>query len=414
MENIKPLNVVHVLYQSIPNISGSSTRSYDIVSSQIKIGLKPTILTSPFQQGKNVMYGYEIIEGVNYYRTYNNNKNQEVSETGNKFIKRIFKLFSVFGFYSKIKKVALENKADIIHSHAMFFCGIPSFFVARKLNIPHVYEVRSLWEERKKDANSKSLFVKLEYKVLRFLETYTMKKSNHVIAINENLRLDIIKRGINPKKISVIPNAVNIDFIESQKTKKNDKSINDSSFVIGYIGSISPIEGLDNLVKVVKRLNAKNNDIKLFIYGSGKEDEITKLRGVISEDNNIQLKGSIVRADIYKAYNEVSIIVNPRVKSKLTDSVTPLKPLEAMGFEKIVIASDVGGMKELIENNKTGFLYPSEDIQALEDVIEKVHKLKENDLLEIKSNALKYVREHRSWDANAKLYYSIYRKLIGR
>lgn len=408
--SIDKTKVLHVMYQSIPNISGSSTRSFDIVSTQKKIGLEPIVITSPFQKGEKTMSGYEYIKGIQYYRTYSNNSREEVSENGNNIFTRIKKMMRVVGFYNKIKTVAKENNVHLIHSHAMFFCGLPSILVARKLKIPHVYEVRSLWEERKKDSNKGKLFVKIEHTILRSLETLTMKNSDAVIAINNNLRDNILNRGVKPEKLHVIQNAVNMDFIEQKKLETSD---NQNLNVLGYIGSISPIEGLDDLVRVIQLMNTtRTHKLKLLIFGSGKNSEIEKLQKLIGNDNNIELKGSINRNEIHQAYNQVSVIVNPRKKSKLTDSVTPLKPLEAMGFEKIVIASNVGGMKELIEDNNTGFLFLADDLNDLEKTIEKVMSLDEKKLTELKFKALNYIQNERSWEANAEIYNSIYKELI--
>ncbi len=407
------MKVLHVFYQSYPNISGSSTRSYDIVHSQLKEGIEPIILTSPFQKGFSIQYGPEEIEDLIYYRTYNNKKNQEVSENGNNLIQRIGKLFSILTFYFEIKKIAKLHKVDVIHSHAMFFCGLPSILVARKLKIPHLYEVRSLWEERKRNLNPKNIFVKFEYYVIKYLESLTMKNSDHVIVINKNLEQDLIARKIDKNKISVIHNAVNFDFILKQKSKYEVVEDNQKRSVLGYIGSISPIEGLDDLISVVKDLNEELDvKIQLLIFGGGKQSEISKITQLISDDKNITFCGNIPRNEIYKAYQKVDIIVNPRKKSKLTDSVTPLKPLEAMGFEKLVLASDVGGMKELIEDKLTGFLFKSGSQESLKLEILNILNLSNSEYLKIKKAALENVTNLRSWNANARNYLKIYKLVI--
>lgn len=406
------MKVLHVFYQSYPNISGSSTRSYDIVHSQSNEGIEPIIITSPFQKGLTIQYGAEKIEGLTYYRTYNNKKNLEVSETGNNLIKRIIKFLSVLGFYYEIKKVAKKHKVDIIHSHAIFFCGIPSILVARRLKIPHIYEVRSLWEERKKNLNPKNLFIKVEYYFVKFLETMTMKKSDHIVVINKNLKEDLIKRKIDKNKITEIHNAVNLDFINNQKIKCEIVKQEIKTKTIGYIGSISPIEGLDDLIKVIKNINESlDKKLQLHIFGGGKDSEVNKIKELTIKDQNIIYYGNIQRNEIYKAYKKIDIIVNPRKKSKLTDSVTPLKPLEAIGFEKIVIASNVGGMKELISDNITGFLFEADNQESLKKVILKVLSLSNSECLKIKNEALNYVIKQRSWKSNAFNYYNLYKSL---
>ena len=92
----------------------------------------------------------------------------------------------------------------------------------------------------------------------------------------------------------------------------------------------------------------------------------------------------------------------------MTNSVTPLKTLEAMAYKKLVIASDVGGMKELIQDN-TGILFKSGDLSELEKALLKV--LERDDLNYIIDNAYNYINKQRNWYHNAKLYKKLYSEL---
>lgn len=405
------LKVLHVLYQSEPNISGSSTRSKDIVQSQKRGGLNPVIITSPFQQGLLTNFGEEVIEDIIYHRTYSGMENEVVSETGSNFSTRVRKLIRNLNFYSEIKKVTLKHKPHIIHAHAMFFCAIPSILIGRKLKIPVIYEVRSLWEERKKDSQPKNKLVFAEYKILRALETFCMRKSDKVIAINSNLLEEISGRGIRKEKIACIQNAVDLNFIRKQKEQLPANPNQTDKLRFGYIGSISPIEGLDLLIECFKTTPSLQNH-ELLIYGGGKESEIEKLKIFAKSCSNIKIMGSLTRNQIYKAYKEIDVVVNPRVKSKITDSVTPLKPLEAMAFEKIVIASNVGGMKELIKHNHTGYLFEAGNVQELKRTLIKIIALNALEKQTILKNALEYIREERSWMSNAERYSIIYQNLL--
>ena len=297
---------------------------------------------------------------------------------------------------------------DVIHAHAMFFCAIPAVIIGKKLNVPVVYEIRSLWEERNKEKFKGSMSARLQYRVIRIIESYSMKKSSAVVVINKGLQENLIDRGIDEEKITIVQNGVNIKFIENQKLKFT-KSTNPEYLNIGYIGSLSPIEGLDNLINIVIKMNQKathSKKIRLLIYGSGVYKEI--LVRIAKNDENIQFKGSLKREDIYKAYEEIDVIVNPRIKSKLTDSVTPLKPLEAMCFEKPVIASNVGGMKELIDHNVTGFLFDAERPAEINQLLNSFVGLSEKKLEKVVSEALEYVKNERSWDSNALIYKKVY------
>ena len=141
------MKVLHILYQSLPNISGSSIRSRDILNNQLKIGIKPIVVTSPFQNPMINGKSFEEIDGIKYYRTFSNN-NELVKENETSFFIKIKKFFRIISFSIKVYRIAKKEKIDVIHAHAMFFCAIAGKITSIILNKPLIYEVRSLWEER--------------------------------------------------------------------------------------------------------------------------------------------------------------------------------------------------------------------------------------------------------------------------
>lgn len=401
------LKVLHVLYQSLPDRAGSSIRSRDIVASQKSLGILPVVISSPFQKSTTPGVLEEKIEGISYYRTYSGNDDEVVSENDSRLMVKLRKFFRLFGFVKQLKNLVADQKPDVIHAHATFFCGLSAAYVGKKNGIPVVYEVRSLWEERQLKGKP-SLKAKLQVALIRKLEYRAMRKAQLVIPINKNLKKNILERGIPEAKLSMIPNAVNLDRIPELKEKKG------SIFTFAYIGSISPIEGLDDLCKQIARMNEEAYSCQLLIYGGGvaktELEELTKQHQWL----NIHFMGSINPSDVYLAYEKVDVIVNPRTPSKITHSVTPLKPLEAMGYQKLVLASDVGGMKELIEDQKTGFLFEASNN---EDLYQKLCYIYNNwektqGFAHIKTQALDYVRKEKSWKANAASYLKLYQSLI--
>jgi len=385
------MKVLHILYQSLPNISGSSIRSRDILNNQLKIGIEPIVITSPFQNPKRHGDSVEEIDGVKYYRTFSNN-NELVNENKSSFFLQIKKFFRIVKFTLKVFKIAKKEQVDVIHAHAMFFCAIAGKITSIALNKPLIYEVRSLWEERFK---RKKIFNYLIFSFVTFLETFCMFLADHIIAINQNLKTELQKRlMLKKRKITVVENAVDLDRIIISKNNR-------SELVFGYIGTLSPIEGLDLLINVFKKLEIPN---KLLIFGSGVEKE--ELKKLSKGYNNILFKGKMSSSEIFNAYNQIDVVVNPRKSSYLTNSVTPLKTLEAMAYKKLVLTSDVGGMKELIKDNINGILFKSGSHTELEKALIKI--LDRDDLYEIIDNAYDYIYKQRNWYHNAKLYKKLY------
>jgi glycosyltransferase involved in cell wall biosynthesis len=400
------LKVLHVLYQSLPDRAGSSIRSRDIVASQKLVGLEVVVLTSPFQKPETAGERVELIEEIKYYRSYSGAENETVSEKDSSFGVKLKKFLRLFAFVKQLKEIALEEEVDVLHAHATFFCGLSAAYVGRKLGIPVVYEVRSLWEERQLKSKP-GIKTRLQVGLIRRLETLSMKRASHVIPINKNLLDNVKQRGISNQKLTMVPNAVNLDRIPKLEEKKHDQ------LHFAYIGSLSPIEGLEDLCRQIHRMRTEGKNCGLLIYGGGVSEEV--LKKLIEEEQleGIQMMGSVQPAEVYKAYQEVQVIVNPRIPSKITHSVTPLKPLEAMGYQKLVLASDVGGMKELIQDQKTGFLFEAGNPEALYRQLCFIYDQWDQTgaFQQIKSQALSYVREHKSWRANAEIYLALYKQL---
>jgi glycosyltransferase involved in cell wall biosynthesis len=120
--------------------------------------------------------------------------------------------------------------------------------------------------------------------------------------------------------------------------------------------------------------------------------------------------GRIPHDEIRQYYAAMDLLVYPRSSSVLTETVTPLKPLEAMAQGKLVLASNVGGHRELITDGLTGLLFPPDDPRALADAIRGAAA--RLDAQAIRENARQFVRQQRTWPHSVAGYAEIYRSLI--
>ena len=403
------MKILHILYQSIPNTAGSSIRSRDIVYAQKEIGLTPVVITVPFQPPIKKGAQIEFIDGIKYYRTYNHNTNQQLSEEEKGIIVKISKLLNIIPFLYKLYKVVKKENIDILHAHATFFCGISAWIVSILLNRKYVYEVRSLWDERQKSFYANSHIKMNIIKLITFVEVFTMKQAKKVICINESLRESLIVKGIEEQKISVIRNAVNLAFITANTEVNVLKKENDE-LVFGYIGSLGVIEGLEDLVMTFHSLYLSGIKNRLLIFGKGEIVE-KRLRGLIDENHikNVFIKGEIPSSQIATAYADIDIIVNPRKKNTLTDTVTPLKPIEAMLYRKLVIISNAKGLIEICSGN--AIVSEGTEIQHIKRAIHRVLKMSQIERFNMINEAFRYVKENHDWSINVKNYLQLYKQL---
>ncbi|EPE2684891.1 hypothetical protein AKH15_17700 [Vibrio parahaemolyticus] len=392
------MKVLHVLYTYLPDVTGSSIRSEGILKGQISNGIDVVVVTSPFQRGYRE--DFDIINDVKVYRTYNNNEDLEASEKKKNIKNRIKKLISILGFSIKVYKIAKRENVDFIHAHSMFFCGLSAFVCSKILKIGFVYEYRSIWEER---FDSVKFIDKLQIKIIRFLETLSMRLADKVVVLNEGLRKNVIDRGVLPDKVVVVPNAVSDELFLEAKSISFPKTI--KSF--GYVGNFSHIEGLDLLLKAFLDAFPRNDfsDCKLTFHGKG--PYLNDLKELIdkADDGRISIAGPFERGDIIDVYKSLDCVVIPRRKLKICDVVTPLKPLEAMVFGRLVIGSNCGGIVEVCSSERNAVFFEADSIKSLSSSMRKQY---ENFNLSIAKNGRDFVESNRNWSDVAKLYFDVY------
>jgi glycosyltransferase involved in cell wall biosynthesis len=146
------------------------------------------------------------------------------------------------------------------------------------------------------------------------------------------------------------------------------------------------------------------------VGGGRQEAELKRMAKELGVEDKVIFVGRVKHDDIKKYYSIVDAFVYPRISKRITELVTPLKPLESMAMEKIVLGSDVGGIKELVTNGQTGFLFEKENV---DDLVDKMLYIAQNlsSLDPMRKNARKYVVEERNWFKICHRYLNIYKEL---
>src|SRR5690606_28617170 len=136
--------------------------------------------------------------------------------------------------------------------------------------------------------------------------------------------------------------------------------------VLGFVGSFYAYEGLDLLVQAFASLSAQRSDLMLLLVGGGPQEQALKAQvAQLGLLDKVIFSGRVPHDEVSGHYALIDILAYPRRSMRLTELVTPLKPLEAMAQGKIFVASDVGGHKELIDDGRTGTLFKADDEAAL-------------------------------------------------
>jgi PEP-CTERM/exosortase A-associated glycosyltransferase len=395
------MRILHVLDHSIPLHSGYTFRTLSILKEQRARGWETFHVTGSKQGPAEA--AEDRVDGWRFYRT--------APGIGRLARLPVLNQLAVIDTLTRrLRQVAHTVKPDVLHAHSPALNAIAALRVGRELGIPVVYEVRAFWEDAAVDHGTSSENG-LRYRLTRAMETYALKRVAAVTTICEGLRGDIVKRGLRPEKVTVIPNAVNIeDFTVGQPadTALAKQLGLDGKHVLGFIGSFYAYEGLPVLLRALPLMLARDPDVRVLLVGGGPQDqELKALAAELGIDNQVIFTGRVPHDQVQLYYNLVDVLVYPRLKMRLTDLVTPLKPLEAMAQGRLVAASDVGGHRELIDDEKTGVLFTAGDPAALAEKVIALLQAPER-WPALRQAARHFVETERHWRASVARYEAVY------
>ena len=396
------MRILHIFDHSIPLHSGYTFRSLAILKGQQDLGYETIHLTSPKHfayQGDDLE---EQVDGFHFYRT-----KADIGLIDK--LPVINQLAVIKATKKRIDNILNIEKVDVIQAHSPCLNGLAALWSAKKYNIPIVYEMRASWEDAAVNHGT-CKEGDLRYRLSRALETYVLKKADAITTICEGLKIDIMDRGINEEKITVIPNGVDINSFSCNEIPDElllQQLDLTGNAVLGFIGSFYEYEGLALLIEALPDILKSRPKIKLLLVGGGIQEKFLKEKvQELDLKDNVIFVGRVAHDEINKYYNLVDIFVYPRLSMRLTEIVTPLKPLEAMAQGRLVIASDIGGHREMIKNGKNGLLFEADNKN---DLVEKVLQMmtQQNKWQKFKDNARKYVEEQRSWKTCIRGYQNV-------
>ena len=395
------MRILHVLYHSLPLQSGYVFRTLGILGAQRGFGWETVQLTSPRNNAGTPPV--ETVDGWTFHRT----AKPSAPFAGRPVARELLEMRAVA---ARLRAVIAETRPDIVHAHSPVLNGLPALWAARRAGLPLVYEVRGLWEDAAVDLGH-AREGDLRYRTTRWLETWLLRRADAVVTLCEAMRAEIAGRGVPAERIAVVPNG--IDPAHFSAPRPRDAALAErlglaGRTVLGFIGSFYRYEGLDLLVAALPRIRAAVPDAALLLVGGGNEAErLAQQVEALGLQDVVRFTGRVPHDQVRRYYDLVDIFVYPRRSMRLTELVTPLKPLEAMAEGRIVLASDIGGHRELIRNGVTGILFPPDDPEALADrVIEAIGA--PATLPRLREAARRFVQSERTWTVSAAAYRSAY------
>ncbi|WP_462252980.1 glycosyltransferase family 4 protein [Ekhidna sp.] len=299
----------------------------------------------------------------------------------------LVRIFLRFAYQVKSKRVLKGEAVDVVYERYAAFQEIGSY-IRRKTGAKWILESNGLYYyEAHKER--KAIFF---HWILKWLEKRAYKKCDFLICVSSHLKdLIVEKLDIDPGKILVVPNGVNTEFFDPEKSERHENKV----FKVGFIGTLIMYQRLDILIRACVLLKTKGIQINVEIVGDGFELESWRsLARELEVDDYIHFAGK-------KPWNEVPSIISsfdlgysvpdPQLAGKY---VSPLKIYEYMAMKVPTLAYPTDDARSLI-NSHTGFLVEDLDPQLVADKIEEAMK---SDIKLLGENSRDLILKSHSWN----------------
>ena len=257
-----------------------------------------------------------------------------------------------FPYVPSIDTIIEMVKPDIIHAQShLFLTTCSAVKSAKKYKIPAIVTVHGVLAQR-------SLPINIAQKTYLYtIGSWCLNNATKVICLTKRDAYEVMKYFRIQKRISVIPNGVDIDTFKPS----SEEDVN----LIGWIGRFVPEKGLDYLLEAFRIVSKLEPDIRLVLIGDGPlRPRIVKLANKYGLNNKIIITCEIPHEKISDILSRVSLFILPSIKEGM-----PVTLLEIMASGKPVVGSKISGIMDVINNGQNGLLVPSKNPQAIADAI---------------------------------------------
>jgi len=373
---------MHILFLTDnfpPEGNAPATRTYEHAREWVKKGVQVTIITGAPNFPEGIVFkGYsnkwlhkENIDGITVWRV----KTYITANEG--FVKRTLDFISfmlssfLFGLFTK--------KVDVVvGTSPQFFTAISAWALAKLKRVPFVFELRDIWPASitAVGAMKKSKLIS----ILEKIELFLYKQASSIISVTNSFKSELIERGVEPNKIKVVLNGVDLSSFASQTNKDQEfvdtYSLN-GKFIAGYIGTHGLAHSLDNIVKAAELLQAEDG-IK-FVFAGGGADRV-RIEELVVKNNlsNIVMIPRQDKSNMPSLWSICDVSLVHLKNTPLFKTVIPSKIFESMGMGlPIIMSVPEGESTKIVSDNNAGVIIPPENPSALAQAVLSLSKDKD-------------------------------------
>lgn len=293
--------------------------------------------------------------------------------------------------------IILKQKPKLIHAH----WTVPQGLVA--VILKKIFLVPLLITSHGTDAF-------LENKNLKKINSFVVKQADFITANSQATRYRLLK-GKQSKKCEIIPMGVNCKQFKPLPQAilsrfKNKLGLGNKKIIL-FVGRITNNKGIFKLVNAMPSILKKNKKAHLLVIGSGQINKLKRAIRQLGLEKNITTLGQMKHSQLVYYYNIADVMVLPSLKIEGLGVVI----LEAFACQTPVVASQIGGIPEIITDKKTGLLIKKVDNKALTETLSKILNQKSFSQ-KLAANAFQKLKLNYDWPVVAKRFDNLYQKLL--
>jgi glycosyltransferase involved in cell wall biosynthesis len=358
-----------------PEMGAPAARTYELARRWVTSGAQVTVITAIPNHPTGVIpeayrhahFFEEHVDGIRVLRTW-------IYAAPNRgFWRRSLNYFS-FMASSLAQGLRAAGPADVvIATSPQFLVGISGWIASRLRGVPFVFEVRDLWPDS--IAELDVLREGLVLHLLRRLEMGLYRQAALVVGVAQSTRDELVRRGIDPEKIAIIPNGADGQvFRDMEKYNGIRENLGlGRKFVVSYVGTHGMAHGLETVLQCADRLR-DHADIAFLFVGDGARKQALEAYASSLQLPNVSFVGVQPREKIpsYIATSDVSLV--PLRRKPLFRKVLPSKIFEIMGCSRPLILGVEGEAKVAVEEAVAGLCVRPEDPEALRGAILELYR----------------------------------------
>lgn len=351
-----------------PEVNAPASRTFEHCREWIRAGHQVTVVTCApnFPKGKvypgyrNRLWQREVMQEIEVIRVWS------YITANDGFVKRVLD-YQSYMLSATVASLFVRDVDLVVGTSPQFFTACAAFCVGAYKRVPYVFELRDLWPESIKavGAMKDSLAIRL----LERLELFLYRKAARVVSVTHSFRRNLVERGIDAEKISVITNGVDISRFRPQpKDAELVEGLGlEGKFVAGYIGTHGMAHGLETILAAADTLRSRpDGDVFRFLFlGDGARKPELVRRAQEMELDNVLFLDSVPKEDVVRYWSLLDASVIHLKRSELFLTVIPSKLFECMGMGIPVLHGVAGESAEIVEREGVGMVFEPEDSAAL-------------------------------------------------